>query len=42
MFYEPHKNNHGLPYSPMKALLVPRPIGWISSLAGRQRQSRAL
>jgi flavin reductase (DIM6/NTAB) family NADH-FMN oxidoreductase RutF len=32
MFYEPHKNDHGLPYSPMKALVVPRPIGWISTL----------
>ncbi len=32
MFYEPHKRNHGLRYDPFKALIVPRPIGWISSL----------
>lgn len=33
MFYEPAKNDHGLPYNPFKALVVPRPIGWISSLS---------
>ncbi len=32
MFYETAKNDHGLPHDPMKALVVPRPIGWISSL----------
>jgi flavin reductase (DIM6/NTAB) family NADH-FMN oxidoreductase RutF len=32
MFYEPDKNNHGLPYDPFKSIVVPRPIGWISSL----------
>ena len=32
MFYEPQKNNHGLPYNPYKACVVPRPIGWISTL----------
>jgi flavin reductase (DIM6/NTAB) family NADH-FMN oxidoreductase RutF len=32
MFYEPDKRNHGLPHDPFKALIVPRPIGWISSL----------
>lgn len=31
MFYEPHLKNHGLPYNPFKALIVPRPIGWIST-----------
>jgi flavin reductase (DIM6/NTAB) family NADH-FMN oxidoreductase RutF len=34
MFYEPRKRNHGLPHDPFKALVVPRPIGWISSLSG--------
>jgi len=32
MFYEPDKNNHGLPHDPFKSIVVPRPIGWISSL----------
>ena len=29
MFYETEKNDHGLPYNPIKACVVPRPIGWI-------------
>ncbi|MCR9256915.1 MAG: flavin reductase family protein [Alphaproteobacteria bacterium] len=32
MFYEPAKNNHGLPRNPFKALVAPRPIGWITSV----------
>ncbi|HEY1503574.1 MAG TPA: flavin reductase family protein [Stellaceae bacterium] len=32
MFYEPDKNDHGLPHDPFKSIVVPRPIGWISSL----------
>jgi flavin reductase (DIM6/NTAB) family NADH-FMN oxidoreductase RutF len=32
MFYEP-KDPHGLPHSPLYACIVPRPIGWISSLS---------
>ena len=32
MFYETAKNNHGLPHDPLKAIVAPRPIGWISSL----------
>lgn len=31
MFFEPAKNNHGLGHSPFKALVAPRPIGWIST-----------
>ncbi len=31
MFYETSKNDHGLRHNPMKALVVPRPIGWIST-----------
>lgn len=31
MFYEPKNNDHGLPYNPFKAIVVPRPIGWIST-----------
>jgi flavin reductase (DIM6/NTAB) family NADH-FMN oxidoreductase RutF len=33
MFYETAKNNHGLPHDPFKAIVAPRPIGWISSLS---------
>ncbi len=33
MFYEPAKRNHGLPHDPFKALVAPRPIGWISTCA---------
>jgi len=32
MFYETDKNDHGLPYNPFKSTVVPRPIGWISTL----------
>jgi len=31
MYYEAKANNHGLPHDPLKALVAPRPIGWISS-----------
>ena len=30
-FYEPGRG-HGLPHDPFKALVAPRPIGWISSI----------
>ena len=33
MFYETAKNNHGLPFNPFKSCVVPRPIGWISTLS---------
>lgn len=35
MFYRPEqtKEEIGLPFNPIKALVVPRPIGWISSLS---------
>ncbi|MBH97309.1 MAG: flavin reductase [Rhodospirillaceae bacterium] len=32
MFYEP-KNGHGLARDPIKACVVPRPIGWISTIS---------
>lgn len=32
MFYEPEKNNHGLPFNPFKSCVVPRPIAWISTV----------
>jgi flavin reductase (DIM6/NTAB) family NADH-FMN oxidoreductase RutF len=33
MFYEPRKKDHGLPHDPFKALVSPRPIGWITSMS---------
>lgn len=33
MFYETSRNDHGLPFNPFKAIVSPRPIGWISSKA---------
>ena len=33
MFYATDKNEHGLRFNPFKALVVPRPIGWISTLS---------
>jgi len=30
-FYEPHLG-HGLPHDPFKAIIAPRPIGWISTV----------
>lgn len=32
MFYETSLNNHGLPRDPFKSCVVPRPIGWISTV----------
>jgi flavin reductase (DIM6/NTAB) family NADH-FMN oxidoreductase RutF len=31
MFYDPRKGDHGLARNPFLALVVPRPIGWIST-----------
>lgn len=33
MYYEPGKTSHGLPHDPFKACVVPRPIGWISTIS---------
>ncbi|GHA52554.1 flavin reductase [Amylibacter ulvae] len=41
MFYEPDKNNHGLPYNPFKAIVSPRPIGWISTIDNQGRANLA-
>ena len=35
MFYEPSKRNHGLPYDPLKAIVTPRPIGWITTMSAK-------
>ena len=33
MFFDPAKKDHGLPFDPFKSCVVPRPIGWISTLS---------
>jgi flavin reductase (DIM6/NTAB) family NADH-FMN oxidoreductase RutF len=33
MFYETSRNDHGFAVDPFKALVAPRPIGWISSVS---------
>jgi flavin reductase (DIM6/NTAB) family NADH-FMN oxidoreductase RutF len=34
LFYEPHKRDKGiLPHDPFKAVIAPRPIGWVSTLS---------
>lgn len=35
MYYETDKNDHGLRYNPLKACVVPRPIGWLTTLDAR-------
>jgi len=40
MFYHP-ADGHGLPHDPFKALITPRPIGWISTLDAQGRANLA-
>lgn len=41
MFYRPGQDDHGLPHDPFKALVAPRPIGWISTRDGTGRNNLA-
>lgn len=41
MFYRPGQDPHGLAHNPFKALVAPRPIGWISSLDAEGRVNLA-
>lgn len=41
MFYRPGRDPHGLAHNPFKALVAPRPIGWISSLDAEGRVNLA-
>lgn len=42
MFYEPGKRDRtALPHDPFKALIAPRPIGWISTVDARGRSNLA-
>src|SRR6478752_9865064 len=35
MFYETTKNDHGLPYNPFKAIVAPRPVGWVTTMSAK-------
>jgi flavin reductase (DIM6/NTAB) family NADH-FMN oxidoreductase RutF len=41
MYYEPGKTHHGLKHDPFKSCVVPRPIGWISTLDTKGNQNIA-
>ena len=33
MFYDTSRNDHGLPRCPFKAIVSPRPVGWVTSMS---------
>ena len=33
MFYDTAANDHGLAYNPFKSCVIPRPIGWVSTVS---------
>ncbi len=41
MHYDVLKNDHGLPHDPFKAIVAPRPIGWISAMDKQGRLNLA-
>ncbi len=41
MFYEPGRTPHGLPHDPFKSCVIPRPIGWISTVDREGRHNLA-
>ncbi len=41
MFYETKDNKHGLPRDPFKSCIVPRPIGWITTLSAEGKHNRS-
>ena len=41
MYYEPGVTSHGLPHDPFKSCVVPRPIGWISTVDAQGRHNLA-
>ncbi|MCZ4089511.1 flavin reductase family protein [Sinorhizobium psoraleae] len=41
MFYDTAANRHGLPHDPFKAIVSPRPIGWIGTRAAGGSQNLA-
>ena len=41
MYYEPGVTPHGLPHDPFKSCVIPRPIGWISTVDREGRHNLA-
>lgn len=41
MFYDVEKQNHGLPLDPFKAVVTPRPIGWVTTADAQGRVNLA-
>ena len=41
MYYEPGVTPHGRPHDPFKSCVVPRPIGWISTVDAQGRDNLA-
>jgi flavin reductase (DIM6/NTAB) family NADH-FMN oxidoreductase RutF len=41
LFYETAKRDHGLPHDPFKAIVAPRPVGWISSISAKGKVNLA-
>lgn len=41
MYYEPGITAHGLPHDPFKSCVIPRPIGWISTIDREGRHNLA-
>ncbi len=41
MYYDPEKNDHGLAHTPFKSCVVPRPIGWISTINAKGQHNLA-
>lgn len=41
MFYDAVKNEHGFAFDPFKAVVAPRPIGWISTLSAEGQANLA-
>ncbi len=37
MFYTTDTNQHGMAHDPFKAIVAPRPIGWIGSKGAMER-----
>ncbi len=35
MFYDARKNDHGLPRDPFKAIVSPRPVGWVTTISAK-------
>jgi flavin reductase (DIM6/NTAB) family NADH-FMN oxidoreductase RutF len=41
MYYEPGHTPHGLPHDPFKSCVIPRPIGWISTISRKGQHNLA-